>query len=279
MRLNIEDVNRTIEAIEQIDYSNRTAYAKVESALRSIPTLPLLIYDLGEGTALFRSRTQDSPELYTNIDEIGAPPASAVQQFGRCNMPSQRRFYCSDNRPTSYMELVNNWLASKSLGDKVYVTIGRWVLQVPMPTVVVPRFNADGLESEYDQQHGQVLGAMMRRMKRESAEAACKFYEFLANVFRQPGERQAYMISTAYANLAFEKDDVAAVEYPSVPFGGQGRNFCIAQEYCQANYLLLTHVLQDELTVSGLEANTFAFDETGRIVATRIESDYGRIDW
>ena len=38
-------------------------------------------------------------------------------------------FYSSENRITSYEELVDNWLDNFKDGDKLYVTIGQWITQ------------------------------------------------------------------------------------------------------------------------------------------------------
>lgn len=279
MHLSIESINNAFEAIEDIDFNHTSAYEKAESAFRSIPSLPIFVLDIPKGTQFFRSRTHDSPDLYTSVAEIAAPPKNAVENYGRCNQPHQRRFYCSDNRPTSYIELVSEWAAAKSVGDKVYVSIGRWELQCSMSTVIVPRPNRGKNASAYDQQHGPILEVFLDGIEGEATEALRLFYDFLSQVFRHAGDRKIYIISTAYSNLALKYADVAAIAYPSVPFGEQGLNYGIDASFCEGSNLHLTHVLQNELTVSTNAMNKYSFTETDRRLASRVNMSSGRIDW
>ncbi|WP_456426439.1 hypothetical protein [Rhodocaloribacter sp.] len=277
--MNIDDIANAIKAIEQIDPSDSFAYEKAKSAFRSIPVLPVFICDVPKGTVFCRSRTHDSPDLFTSISEIATPPSTVVRHFGRCNKPSQPRFYCSDKRPTSYIELVDEWVRSKSIGDKVYVTVGRWELQHPMLTAIVPRLDPSSGTSAYDQQHRPILDAFLDDREQGTAEAARIFYDFLATTFRHTGDLKTYAVSTAYSNLAFEQAGVAAIAYPSVPFGEQGVNFCIDSTFCNKHNLYLTHVLQNELTVSTNAMSKYSFHETKCLVARRIDMGNGRIEW
>ena len=47
---------------------------------------------------------------------------SIYKMVCKCNRPFQSKFYCSENRPTSFMELVEYWAETKTL-RKVYATI------------------------------------------------------------------------------------------------------------------------------------------------------------
>lgn len=279
MSLNLSDIEKAIVMLQKIEPSDGSAYGKAKAVLRGIPILPVFICDVPKRTALFRSRTRHSSDVFTQVSEITEPPPSGILNFGRCNKPSQPRFYCSSNRPTSYVELVKQWLDSVSSGEKVYVTIGRWELKKPMPTAVVARRSSNNESSDYDRKNGPHLDFFLADLEPEEARAAEEFFTFMAKKFRQPRNPKTYALCTAYSNILFEQTEADAIAYPSVPFGEQGLNYCMEASFRHSSNLDLTNVLQNELTATVGPEGTYSFDETDSKIASRIDMDQGEISW
>ena len=94
-------------------------------ALSRIEQLPIIIYRLEANELFFRTRINNGVD-FEKITEISYPDEKSVTAYARANKPLQQMFYCSENRPTSYIELLNNW--NGHVGDEITLTIGGWQL-------------------------------------------------------------------------------------------------------------------------------------------------------
>lgn len=123
----------------------------------TIGRLPILQYDIPAESVLFRTRTNENDDLFPLISDILITPNQFVKNFVRCNRPFQSKFYCSENRPTSFAELVEYWSDTKNFGDKVYVTFGRWKLEKPLTGIIVTTPDKEHRVSEFDKEHGAAM--------------------------------------------------------------------------------------------------------------------------
>lgn len=274
----VENINSAIQRLEAIQPNDEDAYEQALASFQSIKHLPVLFYTIPPGMPLFRSRpNNNSDEMYKSWDEIFITPPEFVKGFARCNMPHESRFYCSENRPTSYMELVDYWFESKKIGEKIHVTIGRWILKKEICCVIVTTPDKNDRVSLYDQQHGAILDKHLESFDSEKRESAILFYRYLFGKFRKPAKHdpKTYIITTAYSNLVLSQDKGShGIHYPSVPFGGQGVNFAINSSFCTYDNLELTHVMQDEFTIENIpNSDNKNLQQTNNRVATIQEKE------
>ena len=281
--MTIEKVQNAIAKLEAINPENEYAYEKAVLAYLTMGKLPVLLYDIPEKSIFFRTRTHETDELFSTTSDISITPSSFVKNFARCNRPFQSKFYCSENRPTSFSELVEYWSETKKIGDKVYVTIGRWQLKKSLTGIIVTTPDAENRVSEFDKEHGSVMETFLEQSNPEIREATKMFYRFLFEKFRKSSKNdlKTYIITTAYCNVALAHSEGKAdgIYYPSVPFGGQGINLAINSEYIQANNLDLTHILRNELTISENENGKYQFTETGKIEPASFDINHNLIKW
>jgi len=279
--MTVEKVKNVIEKLEAINPENEYAYEKAVLAYLTIGRLPVLLYDIPEKSVFFRTRTHEKDDLFQSISEISITPNHFVKNFARCNRPFQSKFYCSENRPTSFAELVEYWSETKEVNDKVYVTIGRWQLTKPFRGIIVTTPDKENRVSEFDKEHGAVMETFIEQSDLEMREAIILFYRFLFEKFRKSSKHdpKTYIITTAYCNVALAHSEGKAdgIYYPSVPFGGQGVNLAINSEFIKN--LELTHVLRNELTVSKNGNNKHEFTETGKIDASSFSFAQNLIQW
>lgn len=281
--MTVEKVEKAIALLEAINPENEYAYENAVLAYLTMGRLPVLQYDIPAESVFFRTRTHENDDLFPLISDISITPNQFVKDFARCNRPFQSKFYCSENRPTSFAELVEYWSDTKKIGDKVYVTIGRWKLKKTLTGIIVTTPDKENRVSEFDKEHGAVMETFIEQTDAEIRGATVLFYRFLFDKFRKSAKNdcKTYIITTAYCNvaLAHSQGKVDGIYYPSVPFGGQGINFAINSDYVSDNNLELTHILRNELTVSKDENGKHGFTETGKVEASGFDIDNNLINW
>jgi hypothetical protein len=264
--MTVQNINNVIAELEAIDPSEEYAYEKTILAFLKIKNFPVLNYEIPAGSIVFRSRTHEENNFFKNVSDISLTPNSFVKSFARCNRPFQSKFYCSENRPTSYMELLNNWVATKNYRDKIYVTIGRWELKETLSTIIITTPEKEKRISNFDKAHGAAMDTFIENCKPEIREATATLYGYLFDKFRSSASSnpQIYIITTAYCNLALShlNDKANGIYYPSVPFTGQGVNFAISSDFVKKGNMELTHVFRNEIGISENENKKYHFKET-----------------
>lgn len=279
----IDNVNSAIEKLEAINPSEEYAYEKAILAYLTIKKLPVLLYNIPAETIIFRTRTHETNDFFKTVGDISITPNQYVKGFARCNRPFQSKFYCSENRPTSFMELVENWAETKNFGEKVYVTIGRWLLKKPLTTIIVTTPDKENRISEFDIYHGSAMETFIENCEPEIREATTILYRYLFEKFRKPAKHdpKTYIITTAYCNLALSHSDGQAngIYYPSVPFAGQGVNFAINSDFATFDNLELTHIIRNEMSITENENKKHSFTETAISQATKFDTTNNLIEW
>jgi hypothetical protein len=281
--MEIENLEKAIAKLEGIDPTSEYAYEKALLAFISIKKLPVLIYTLPAGTFLFRTRTHNNEVFFNSINDINLPDNKLIKNFARCNRPFQSVFYASENRHTSFMELAEYWAETKNFSETLDVTIGRWELLNPIDLILVTSPNPADRISEFDKHHGTALDGFLEEQKGEAKEAAERFFSYMFSKYRKPAKNDllTYIITTAYSNLAIlhGNGNVHGIYYPSVPFGQQGVNIAINQEFATDINLSLTHAVKNSFRIDQNELGKHSFTETNRIMTENIDLENKTIKW
>lgn len=281
--MNLADLTTAIKRLEAINPLDEYAYENALLAYLTIKQLPIFIYEIPEGQKICRTRTHDTPDLLQTIKNISTPPYQAVKDFARCNRPFQSKFYGAETRPTSFMELVEDWAETKLFGDKIYVTTGLWVTKKSLFAIIVTTPDIENRTSEFDKHHGKALDDFIGKYEGEFREAMIIFYRFLFDRFRKPAKHDplTYIITTAYCNLALSPANGQAncIFYPSVPFGGQGVNFAINANFITEENIELQHAMCIEMTITENENKKHSFTESNSWTAKQILTDKNEIIW
>lgn len=279
-------LSKAIERLEAIDPLGEFAYEDAVSAFLNIKGLPVLFFEIQAGQRICRTRTHESQDMFTKVSDISTPPVKVVSAFARCNRPFQTKFYGSENRQTSFFELVEYWAETKNIGNKILVTIGLWFTKTPLTTLIVTSPHPDKRTSEFDKSHGAALDRFISEQQEETKEAVTLFYEFLFERFRKPAKHDplTYIITSAYCNVAMlygKRQGIVtqAVMYPSVPFGGQGVNFAISSDYIKPENIELNEVMCNELTISENKSLKYNFTETNKWQVKKINQIGNTLVW
>lgn len=281
--MEVQRVLNAIEKLEQIDPRHEYAYERAYLAFLSVKSLPAVAYTFQDELVLFRTRPHDDDIRFEDIGEIINPKPHLVRNFARCNRPFQSKFYCSQNRPTSFMELVNYWVSYKKPGDHLYTTIGRWQISGDVPTLIVTSPDKEKRISKFDQYHGAHYDEIVQKFDEPTQKASHIFYRYLYEKFRKSAlnDPLVYIITSAYCNtvLALNEPGIAAVCYPSVPFGQQGINFAFNAEFFNPAQFHLTDVMRNRFEVYRALDGLLGFRESEAINAKSIDEVNGKIIW
>lgn len=282
--MTLEEINQIINSIEEISENDEYAYEKIILQLLKIKRFPVLIKTLPQNHLLFRSRTHGKEESFTSINDISITPRKYINSFGRCNRPHQSKFYVSENRPTSFMELVEYWSENRKVGDKINVTIGCWQILEPLNCIIITTPDLKKRISKYDIQNGRFLDQFIEDSDENIREATKQLYRYFFEKFRKTSKNDLknYLVTSSITNicLATANNQADCIQYPSVPFGGEGDNFAINKDFITKEKIKLVRALKNELTIESQNANgTFNFIETKNIISENIDYFNGTIIW
>jgi len=281
--MTIENVKKAIALLEAIIPSDEYAYERAFLAYMTIKQLPVFTFEIEKGIEVFRARTSFDDTVYEQISDIALPPHGVVKSFARCNRPYQSKFYCSENRPTSYIELAQYWADNREVGEKLFVTVGRWLIKCPFSAVIITSPYTEQRQSAFDRYHGEGLDRILNEYEGEQKEANILIYSYLFEKFRKSAKKDphTYIVTSAYCNIAFSRFDggIDAIYYPSVPFGGQGVNFAFNNEFIKNGNIELLGALRDELTVYINGEGKKSFRQTDNLETKSINHQRNSIQW
>ncbi|MES2872675.1 MAG: hypothetical protein V4708_03065 [Bacteroidota bacterium] len=281
--MTIENVKNAIALLEAIDPSDEYAYERAFLAYMTVKKLPVFVFNIEKGIEVFRARTGFDDGLFEQISDIALPPHEVIKSFARCNRPYQSKFYCAENRATSYIELAEYWADNRNVGEKLYATIGRWVIKRPFLAIIVTSPYPEQRQSAFDKYHGEGLDRILSEYEGEFKEANILIYNYLFEKFRKSAKKDphTYLVTSAYCNIAFSRsaDNIDAIYYPSVPFNGQGVNFAFNNKFITKENIELVGALKDELTVYTNDAGKKSFHQTEVLEAKAVDYATGLINW
>lgn len=278
----IEIAKKIIEEIDRIDSTTSDAYNNIILALKKLPRLPVFTQRIGCPVEVFRSVTSFEDVFFDSKGRIAHPPSEYVKSFARCNMPKQSMFYSSENRPVSYLELVDYWTKNGEIGNKLYVTTGRWKTAKPFVTLVITFPSPQKWISEYDKYHGEALIKNFEDQSEEIMAYSFFIFEFLSEKFRTSAKENlhTYMTTTAYCNLVLDcMPNIDAISFPSVPSVNEGLNIVFRSSFVDCEGLQLIDAVRSVLTISSNEEGKHHFVETSRILSRPLNKGDEEIIW
>lgn len=277
----LENVENVIKEIESINEQDDYAYEKILLSLTKVKQLPIFIDTIGAGTKIFRTRTHSTDTRFTNVSELSYPDKKIVPKFARCNRPYQSVFYGSENRPVSYLELVEYWVETSPFGSKFYATIGCWELTQDINAVLVLNTDSSKRTTEFEKHFGDNLDKVLARQSPEIRESSSIFLNYIDSKFSKSAKNdlKTYMVTTAYTNMALlhAKETAQGIVYQSVPAAKIGINMAVQPNF--ADSFKLIHVLRNGFETYENEIGKHSFIEFETIEAKQIKNDIGTIEW
>ena len=276
-------VLNAIQKLDNINPNDEFAYEEAIRSFLSIGQFPVLIDKVNSNTSICRTRTHSKNEsLFEKVSDIFISPRNVITAFARCNKPHQAKLYGSENRQTSYLELVKYWLDNFKEGDKLFVTVGQWITQRDFNLVIVTIPDKHQRKSAFDKHYGDYLDKYIGQYSNSVKEGFIEFYKYLFCKFRKEAKNDlhTYLITTAYCNLALNlaKDKADGIMFPSVPANGNGMNLAFNSSITSLSNFKLSTVIRNEMTVIR-DGNGTNFKETGFLKAVSFDTNKNEIIW
>lgn len=271
----VEDV---IHDIKYMDFTSNP-YEQIKETIQGLQKLPVVSFPLKVGDIIFRSR-RNNEEYYTEISKISCPKPNQVKEFGRANIPNQPRFYASENRPTSYMEFVDDLSMKLEKDDEVSFTIGGWILKKDLILSVI--YNPyDTRETKYNEMFGTGFKEFVETTSFDYKDGIFRFFEFIADEFSKPvkDEDDTYVITSAYSNNILSNSIIDGIIYPSVPGGGDGFNIVLKEEVVINKQIELEIVGKDTLEIIEKIDGKCHFRQTSSEESSIVDIKNNRIEW
>lgn len=272
----IDQVESIIRLIESLKKSNGYYYEELLLALSKIEKIPIIIYRFEENELFFRTRVNKVGD-FLKIKDLSYPEPQFIKSYARVNKPLQQLFYCSENRPTSYIELLNN--EKCNVGDEISLTIACWQLVEPLDVVLV--FNpSNPRTSSYYKKHGIGYDDFISKIGETLKDGTNRLFQFIGSNFEESAieNEDIYMLTCAYSNLVFTKENVEGIIYPSVPFGGEGFNVAFFPKVVDENRLRIIDVMKNVMKVELTEDKHYKFVQQSSIKGI-IDYASGTINW
>jgi hypothetical protein len=274
----VRSIEESTAMIKAIDCDKGWSYEKILEAMMNIRKLPIILFTYPKGNLLFRSRINNGLSLYTSKTEISAPREKFVNDYSRANKPRQTLFYCSEDRLTSYAELLDHMSEISELGKEVQITIGGWRLLEDVQLVLV--FNPLAPRtSRYYQFHGEAFDKVIENTPPEFKKGTIKFFEFIGAEYSKqvPDETTNYLKTCAYSNIVFGHEQCDGILYPSVPGRGEGFNIALKKEVITKNALKLEMVRTDKFLTKIQNNGKYHYVNISSINSSELK--YDTIEW
>lgn len=274
----LKSIEESIAKIKAIDCDKGWSYEKMLEAIMNIRKLPIILFTYPKGNLLFRSRINNGLSFYTSKTEISAPREKFVNNYSRANKPRQTLFYCSEDRITSYAELLDHISEISELGKEIQITIGGWRLLEDVKLVLV--FNPlPPRNSRYYQTHGKAFDNVIENTPQELKKGIIKFFEFIGTEYSKqiPEEATNYLITCAYSNIVFGHEQCDGIIYPSVPGRGEGFNIALKKEIITKNAVKLEMVRTDKFITKIQKNGKYHYVNISSINSSELK--YDTIEW
>ncbi len=277
----IEILEKALHTVASLDFNDVLSYERAMLEYSKIQYLPIFQYVYPAKSPVFRTRRNTKDGYFNSISEITYPKPEYIKKFGRLNKPEQSVFYCSENRPTSYMELVEGWAEEIGFGETLTITITEWILKRDLVLVMVVNPNPHERQNKYDQYHGSGFDNVMSRLNDVQKEVAYRFFEFLSSEFYNPGKKNkaTYIKTSAFSNLVMIDCKCDGLIYPSVPFMGEGFNIVIKPEIIDKGEIVLNSAMRSQFRAEKMENGKHNFIEIEQQHTKNIDLASGKIEW
>jgi len=243
----IAQIENGIDKLSSIKSSDDDAYEKmyntIISDLHPIPFPTADIVPNTEYSYVFRVRRNKGNEVFKNITRIASiSDLQEIKKFGRCNMPKQSTFYCSENRAVSNMEVINKEILDNS--EYIKLTNGRWKINKKL-TLAMLIHSEDVIKvNPFIKQRYEEFQILLDEAVPNHKPVINRLLGFFSDYFSRPFDdslNDEYKLSAAFYNYVLNYVD--GLIYPSVKIIYEGLNYAFPHERFIQDYVELDRAM------------------------------------
>lgn len=239
----IQQIEDGIEKLLSIKSSEDDAYKKMhEIIFNDLHPIPFPVVDLVPGyeySHVYRVRRNVGDEVFKNISQISSiSDSESIKKYGRCNTPKQSTFYCSENRATSNMEVINKEILDNS--DFIILTNGRWKINKRLKMAMLIHGEEVRKANPFIKVRHDEFQAFLNERLPKHKYVINKLLTFFSDYFSRPFDdsmNDEYKLSAAFYNYVLNFVD--GLIYPSVKIIYEGLNYAFPHERFIEDYVEL----------------------------------------
>jgi len=252
------EINNIIKQINRMDLDN-VEYEYIKNLFRKMTDgIVFIIQHTGGADSLFHVR-RTGGEKIKSIEQISAPPNSAVVNYQRCNPPGESRFYAASTRMAAIKE------SRCEVGETIY--IGQWINKenYPVSAILSTNENAFNFDSKNNEDMLYTyFDALFTRRIHSTFSSDYKLTSALSEILMSGVPRSIKNVG---------ENGRVALKFPStVNHGTDVHNTVMHPDFLEKNFDLM-HVLECELVMAENGSLTVKVKDT----ATHFEN--GKIIW
>jgi hypothetical protein len=174
-------------------------------------------------------------DLFSNVSELGAPPASEVSKIGRCNDKNESIFYCSHDPMTTLFEInpsfnqefsvikyrvIREFQELNAIGPEFLAT-----LNMNLPNIFKPHYLFKGTSINYIKKLQYIDSVLLREFKRIVTEESTFYYNITLGITK------FYLNDNSVLEPIIKAATPSCgLIYPSVALNNSGINFAVTPE-------------------------------------------------
>lgn len=275
----LDKIESSIKSIESIDFLNDNSHQEIEEEIQKIGKIPIIIYKFPSNSIIYRARINFDKKKFSKISEITYPKPQFVKNYARVNKPKQSIFYCSENRPTSYLELATYLAQETKIGDKISITISGWMLVENLKLILI--YDPESRRySKFHKLHGKAFDAFIEKTPKKYREGTYRFFNFIGSKFSEYAKNRddIYKITSTYSDIILSRSNADGIIYPSISLGGDAFNIALLPEVMDDNKVRLMFTSKDVFDIKEINERKHHFVEIERIDG-KINYELNTIEW
>lgn len=246
--------------LDKADYSYLVSLIRSASDKFSLRIMPIA------NKIYFRARICNSKNI-DQVSELGAPTASQIGGFQRCNPPGVSMFYASSKRITTLLE------CDVKDGDIVY--IGQWISKTLAPlnrVLTNPEDTESDVRTDTEHIFLTFIETLFTRQIHKTFSNSYKVTAAVTEVLTTGYPKKMSFIGRNNEEVIVETDGTGGLCYPSVTNISNSYNTVFHSSFTDTNFLLM-HVTK--LRVIKRTDKEFSVE----IIDTANEIEAGKILW
>lgn len=252
------ELNKLIKQINRMDLDG-VDYEYIKSLFKKMTEGVMFVVQLRSGAdSLYHVRRTGGTKI-SKVEEISAPPDSAVVNYQRCNPPGQSRFYAASTRMTAIKE------SRCEIGEIIY--IGQWINKTAYPVSAALSTNEAAFNFE-SHNHEDILYTYF------DALFTRRIHATFSNDYKLTSALSEILMTNVPRNIEnVGEDGRVALKFPStVNHGVDVHNTVMHPEFLERNFDLM-HILECQIIATSTGGITI------EIMDTASHFDDGKILW
>ena len=267
-----------LEILNAIDKTYKTAKNSdliYELMLANFVNISGFVFQTGvikQGSPLIRARFSSDMTSFLKLSDVSYPQKFHVTDFSRLNRPRQNLFYASESEKACIAEMLPFWLDKFKTGDRIKVTLGKWILRKDLMLLFIP-----------DTKNVNKLSKITISQLRPEEKL---FWDYFSEKLKTSTkeDKNIYEFTSAFANALWLNSKLQNIEvsgflYSSVQ-SSKDLNIALTPETIENEFIVPSEFVEIVFLRNGITATGLpTYKEIGERKRGIINIDKSEIEW